>query len=267
MPYDGDLDVSYYYDELSKLNNELINAKRELAKTNMELERVAAIKDLFLTVTSHDLRSLLAGILSGINLLQNEKSVDEATRELWLAQMAESAEFMLRLIEDILDTEAIESGKLRIDMQIGDLAHLLKDALRSAATLAARRKIELIARLPQDSVPALIDAVRMRQVFNNLLSNAIKFSTAGAVVWISLERDEGSIVIRVIDQGCGIGKAHMERLFAPFSSGSARSIDGERNTGMGLFIAKSIVEAHGGTLAIESEEGRGTSVELRIPAP
>jgi signal transduction histidine kinase len=258
-------DGSPWLGEMSRLNNELTNARRELVKSNAELRRLGAIKDRFLEITAHDLRSPLAAALAGIELLQ-DPALGESRRLEYLRHMGDTLEFMLSLVEDLLDTASIESGALRLRLESLELSALLRETLRSFEAQAERRGVILAHEEPEGPCAVLADPVRLRQAVGNILSNAIKFSPPGGLVSIELGREGKNLALRVRDRGPGMGAAELETLFAPYSARVARTESGEKNTGLGLFIAKSIAAAHGGELGVESEVGRGTVLELLLPA-
>lgn len=253
------------YEDISRLNNQLVNAQRELSRRHAELARLNSIKDSFLAIAAHDLRTPLASTLAGIELLLGDDEGDPSTRRGWLEAMRDNMGFMLAMVGDLLDTAAMESGELRLAIGSGDLAAIARAGIADNEVLGARQGIRIEGQGLDEGCPAMLDSVRMRQAVNNVLSNAVKFSPPGGLVELSIHRSEAAVMLRVIDHGEGMDRELLERLFVPFQALKVRTERGERNTGLGLYISRKIMEAHGGSLAIESERGIGTRVDLSLP--
>ena len=254
------------YDEVSRVNNELSNLQRELAKKNVELERLNAQKNQLLGMAAHDLRNPLGVIMTYAEFLAEEAAdvLNEEQRE-FVANIKESSEFLLKMINDLLDISAIESGKLRLDLAPVSLAALLQRNIALNRVLAEKKQIHIELRLDAD-LPALpLDGGKIQQVLNNFLSNACKFSHPGTTVEVRLYQAGADAVISVRDQGQGIPAAELERLFKPFHKTSVRSTAGEQSTGLGLAIVRKIVAGHGGRVSVESEVGHGSTLSFTLP--
>jgi signal transduction histidine kinase len=257
---------SALYDELSRLNNELANMQRELAKKNAELEQLNQEKNRFLGMAAHDLRTPL-----GIVLTYSEFLADEVGQELaeeqqeFLTVIRQSSEFMLKLVDDLLDISNIEAGRLSLDLQPADLAALVERSVALNNVLSAKKSVIISFESAGDLPKVVLDAAKFEQVLNNLLSNAVKFSPPGAHVRVRLARRGDEVVLSVADQGPGIPAAELDRLFKPFVRGKARGTAGEKSTGLGLTIARRVVEGHGGRIWAESEEGRGSTFYVALP--
>jgi signal transduction histidine kinase len=171
---------------------------------------------------------------------------------------------MLLLLESLLDVALIESGRLELDLDTGNLGELVRDRAERAAVAAADKGIRVAVR----TVPVAdsgFDRVRMGQVVDNLLSNALKFSEPDSEVEVACVPSGSRVVITVRDHGAGIPAAELRRIFDAYARSTARPTAGERSTGLGLSIAKPIVEAHGGTLDVDSVVGEGTTFTVRMP--
>jgi signal transduction histidine kinase len=252
------------YDEISRLNNELVAMQRELAKKNAELAHLNDLKNQFLGMAAHDLRNPLQGILSYSQFLLDEISnkLDLSQVE-FLTAIRDQSQFMARLINDLLDVTAIESGKLQLDLQPVDLIRLVQANLARNRLIAARKNITL--GLEASPVPLLLlDATKIEQVLDNLVTNAVKFSPAGSHVQVCIQVSGAEILVSVQDVGPGIPPEQMSRLFQPFQRGR-RGTGGEKSTGLGLTIVKRIVEGHGGKIWLESQVGVGTTFFVSIP--
>jgi len=254
------------YDELSRVNNELSNLQRELAKQNVELERLNTQKNQLLGMAAHDLRNPLGVISSYAEFLADEAAaVLNAEQREFVATIRESSEFLLKMINDLLDISAIESGKLRLDLAPVALAALLERNIALNRVLAEKKQIHVELRLDADLPELSLDAGKIQQVLNNFLSNACKFSHSGTKVEVRLYREGADAVVAVRDQGQGIPAAELERLFKPFQKTSVRSTAGESSTGLGLAIVRKIVAGHGGRVWVESEVGHGSTFSFSLP--
>jgi len=263
---DGFTDVYHeYYHELTLLNNELITLQRELVKRTVELEKLNEEKNEFVGIAAHDLRNPLQVIDGYSNLLLREAfgPLTPQQREM-VSAIGRNSDFMLRLITDLLQMSRVEGGKLQLDLQPADIVDLVRTNVRLNRLLAQQKQIDLQFSCKDEQLILLIDSYKIEQVLNNLLQNAIKFSYPGTVVTVELNRTDSSVVISVKDQGQGIPAEEMDRLFKPFQKMSVRSTGGEPSTGLGLAIAKSIVDGHAGKIWAESEPGAGSTFYVRL---
>jgi signal transduction histidine kinase len=262
----GSADTFAVYDELSQLNNELANLQRELAKKNVELERLNQVKDQFLGMAAHDLRTPLSVVLGYSSFLQEDLG-ETLSREHaeFLSVICTSSRFMLRLVNSLLDVATIESGKLELDLQPTDLAALVVRNVALNATLAEPKDVGLVCRCDEAIPPMLLDGPRIEQVLNNLLSNAIKFSYPQTMVEVRLSHQGNHVVLAVADQGQGIAEDQREDLFQWFARTRVKGTAGETGTGLGLAIAQKIVEAHMGDIWVESALGQGSTFYVSLP--
>ncbi len=180
--------------------------------------------------------------------------------------MRRSSEGMLRLINDLLDVAAIESGKLDMQMEEVDSAAFLRECGESAKVLARAKAIQVDVDLPEDLPHVRMDPQRIEQAIANLVTNAIKFSEAETTIAITATVGEGDIRVSVADEGQGIPEDEVSELFQDFTRTSVRPTAGESSTGLGLAIVKRIVEAHHGAVDVISHEGVGSTFALSLPA-
>jgi len=261
---------SALYDELTRLNNELAALQREMAKRNVDLERLNEQKNQFLGMAAHDLRNPLSIITAYSEFLIDEAAdvLDQEHRE-FLSIIRNSSQFMLQLVEDLLDIAKIESGKLQLELQPVDLVALIERNVALNRVLAARKQIELDFVYDGNIPHVMLDASKAEQVLNNLINNAIKFSHPHTTVRVRAcrqgEGTEDCVVIAVEDEGQGIPPEERERLFQPFVRTSVRGTAGEKSTGLGLAIVKKIVVGHGGEIWVESHVGQGTTFYVSLP--
>jgi signal transduction histidine kinase len=252
------------YDEISRLNNELVAMQRELTGKNVELAKLNALKNQFLGMAAHDLRNPLHGILTYSSFLLEDADKLNADQIEFITVIHDQSQYMASLVNDLLDVATIESGKLQLDLQPVDLLKLAQTNLNRNRLIAARKDITLD--LQGDSIPmGLFDPAKIEQVLDNLTTNAIKYSPPGSRVHIRLQTSgEEEILISVQDEGPGIPPAEMEKLFKPFQRTSVKTTSGEKSTGLGLVIVKRIVTGHGGRIWVESQLGIGSTFYVAI---
>lgn len=255
-----------YAIERHRIRTELEEATSALRIKNAELARANDEKNRFLGIAAHDLRNPLSIILGYTELMLSGDAgpiTDNQTDV--LGSVSSSIEFMLGLINDLLDFSMIQSGAIRLDLQRTDLAALMRKTVTTNHVLADKKSIEIVFEQCANLDPLVIDSRKFEQVLHNLLSNAIKFSHPGTRVDTRLECTSDSVIISVVDQGVGIPRSEVDTLFLPFQKTSARSTGGERSTGLGLTIVRNIVESHGGRIWCESEVGRGSTFRISLP--
>ena len=266
LPRGSAQEHNFSYNDLSALNNELINLQRELARKNAELERVNDLKNQFLGMAAHDLRNPLAIIHTQSKLLIDRTSDNLPPRYLkFLNNIHTTAQFMLRLVEDLLDVSKIESGKLDLNLQNFNLVELAEKNVELNQVLADRRNIRLHLDNRADSIYIQGDWHKLEQVFNNLISNAIKFSPSGASIRIMLEVSDERAMVSVEDKGQGIPPENLDQIFQPFQKTMTSESTEEKGTGLGLNIARRIIEGHQGEIWVESEEGAGSAFKFTLP--
>jgi signal transduction histidine kinase len=254
------------YDELSRLNNELVTAQRELAKKNAELARLNDQKNQFLGMAAHDLRNPLSAILTLSEFLLDKRlNVTPAEQEEFIRRIRSSSEFMVRLVNDLLDISKIEAGKLALDLEAADLRAIIENNVALNRILADKREVKLS--LFQDAgIPLMmLDSAKIEQVLDNLIVNAVKFSPAGGTVEVRLDKGENDVTLSVSDQGPGIPEDEFHKLFNPFEKTSAKSATKEKGTGLGLAIVKKIVSGHQGKIWVESQVGKGSTFHVQLP--
>jgi PAS domain S-box-containing protein len=220
-------------------------------------------RDEVLSIVSHDLRNPLNTILlSAGHLLDVGAAADERTRDVHLQIIRRQAKQMNRLIEDLLDVARAEAGRLPLSERREDPARLMADACESLSALAAEKGVRLEGDSPDGLPQVCADRHRVLQVFGNLLGNAIRHTEPGGRVRVSAEMDGAAVRFAVTDTGSGIAAADMPHLFERFYQ--ARTA-GRGGAGLGLAIARGIVEAHGGEIAVESQPGQGSVFHFTIP--
>ncbi|MDN4174444.1 ATP-binding protein [Nocardioides sp. SOB77] len=228
-----------------------------------ELMRAMAIKDDFVAMVSHELRTPLTSIAGYVEMLQDRPDLPDGVAG-QLQVVDRNAHRLLRLISDLLDSAQHAAGPVPLVRRPCDLAAVVRDAAEAAAPAARSAGLALELDLP-DELPCVVDAFRVAQVVDNLVSNAVKYTPGGGTVRVHLDADPTHVRIAVTDTGVGIAPADRDRLFTRFfrsRDAEDRSIQG---VGLGLSIARSIVEAHGGRIEVESQVGVGSTFRVRLP--
>jgi signal transduction histidine kinase len=255
-----------FYEELSRLNNELATAQRELVKKNAELARLNDEKNQFLGIAAHDLRNPLEVLLAYSHFLLEDASDRLTPQEIdFVKTIRSSSDFMVRLVNNLLDVSRIEAGRLDLDPEAIDLATLVRENVGRNRALADRKQVAIELVLEPDLPPMTVDRAKIEQVLNNLVGNAVKFSSSGSTVGVAVARDGERVKVAVRDAGPGIPADEIEKIFRPFERGNSRPPRGERGTGLGLAIVKRIVEAHGGAIDVRSRGGEGSTFTVSLP--
>jgi PAS domain S-box-containing protein len=228
-----------------------------------ELER---LKQQFMNMVTHDLRSPLTSLQLAMELLNDGlcgELPDAAQKK--LMTMTRSVLWLIDLINDLLDIDKMEAGRMELSQDWQHLYQIFERAYNTVTDLAADNQVDLD--FQSTELQIFGDGDRILQVLINLLGNAIKFSPAGSTVRVRVEAAADSIKVSVIDQGRGIPAKYKERIFERFQQVSVSDATVQGGTGLGLTICKAIVDAHGGTIGVESEEGKGTEIWFRLPLP
>jgi PAS domain S-box-containing protein len=247
---------------LQEKNVELESAKSVAEKTVERLEEVEQLKKGFLSTVSHELRTPLTSIRGSLGLLASGAAGPLPDHVVEVVALAErNAIRLMALIEDILDLERLETGKIELQMTRVPIASILRRAMESLAAFGAHG---VTVDAPNVSSSIDVDADRIVQVLVNLLSNAVKFSPPGGVVTIAVTVDGQWTEFRVIDHGRGVPAVHRRAIFERFRQVDPSDAREKGGAGLGLAICKSIVEQHGGSIGVESEEGVGSAFWFRL---
>ncbi|MFN3344152.1 MAG: ATP-binding protein [Chloroherpetonaceae bacterium] len=255
---------------LNALNAELARALSIAEAEKRRAEEASRFKTELLSIAAHDLKNPLQSIIGFASLIQ-ECAERPADTQRYATTIQNAAQRMFKLINELLNTTAIDAGKLtlhRFPCSLGELASFVL----AANLQQANQKEQRIDFHAEPDCIAEVDAERIREVFDNLVSNAIKYSAIGKTIWIrifrTLSSDEQLPVIRftVRDEGQGLTEDDMKKLFGRFQRLSAKPTGGESSTGLGLSIAKQLVELHNGKLWAESEgKEKGATFIVELP--
>ncbi|MDP3879690.1 MAG: ATP-binding protein [Dehalococcoidales bacterium] len=237
-----------------------------LLEANEELKRATEAKSEFLAHMSHELRTPL-NVIIGFSELMLDKVPGEINREQrqCLNDILQGGRQLLSLVNDILDLSRIESGKMELrlaDFAIGNLVEPLK---RVMVPRLAQKKQEFTIMIGDALPPVNADTDRVVQVLINLLSNASKFTPEGGKLKLEAGREDGCCYVSVVDNGIGIAREEQEKIFEPFYQADSAAVRKKNGTGLGLTIARQIVEMHGGRIWVESESGEGSRFTFTLP--
>ncbi|WP_225408337.1 HAMP domain-containing sensor histidine kinase [Stigmatella hybrida] len=244
---------------------ELREIAHEFNQMAERLQRQREVQLSFVAGVAHDLRNPLSALKLGASTMRPHQPLppEEKLRERF-ALITRQVERLERMVEDLLDTARIEAGRLELRLESQDLRGLVHEAVALHQGLSPAH--ELVAELPEAPVSVRCDPTRISQVLNNLLSNAIKYSPEGGQVHVALSTTAGEARVAVRDSGVGIPATERESIFEPFRR-STRNRDTIPGVGLGLSVARRILEAHGGHIEVESTPGVGSTFRFRLPLP
>lgn len=270
------LQITQQYDisakDLNIKNNQLEqivhNRTAELVLANSELSRMMRSKDDFLSAMSHELRTPLNAVLGlseslaeGVYGDMNDKQIQS------INTIAESGHHLLSLINDLLDLAKIGAGKMELELNNANVEDVCQASLRFVLEQAQKKNLKLTLAMDNKSVMLTTDERRLKQILVNLLSNAVKFTPDGGSVTLETKCDleSESLMFSVRDTGIGIATEDLKRLFSPFTQLDSKLSRLYAGTGLGLTLVLKLVELHGGSVAVESEIGKGSCFTVRIP--
>lgn len=214
-------------------------------------------KRRFISTAVHELRTPIANLKTRLYLLRHAPEKFEEH----IAVSESVVNLMQNLVEDMFDLGRFERGMIKLEREKLIFQDLLKEVLQYQKPEADRQQISLVSIVPEEPMSVFVDPYRLTQVFMNLVANALRHTPVGGRIMVSLEHDGTMILLKVIDNGEGIGKEHIGHLFEPFYRGT----DDKKGAGLGLAIVQEIVNLHHGTITVESEKGKGSSFIVQLP--
>ncbi len=240
-----------------------IRAYESERRTVEELRRLSALRADFVSLVSHELRSPMATVIGAARTLQTRwRELQPQQRQAFLALIADETARLSTLIGDVLDTSRLDAGTFSYTFTDVDLGALVRDSVANAAI--AQDEVPIVAEVGVVA-PVRADPERVRQVISNLIDNAVKYSPAGEPVAVQVAPRNSSVMIAVTDRGPGIAADDQRVIFEKFGRVNRSGSVSKPGTGLGLYIARSIAEAHGGTLEVASALGRGATFTLELP--
>jgi two-component system CheB/CheR fusion protein len=237
-----------------------------LKRVEMELRQTDQRKNEFLATLAHELRNPLAPLRNGLEVLRiagPNAAASERAREMMERQMAQ----LVRLVDDLLDVSRVSRGKVELRREPVELAAILANAIETSQPLLAERRHQFVARIPAQKIVVDADLTRLSQVFWNLLNNAAKYTPNGGHIELEVQLLEAAVAVTVRDDGFGIPAAMQSRIFEIFTQVDRELEKSQGGLGIGLSIAKRLVEMHGGSIDVESAgPGAGSAFTVRLPA-
>lgn len=250
-----------------KMNSAELEARtHQLEKANARLRDLDSEKDDFISTVTHELRTPLTSIKAFVEILHDHQEIGEEDRAKFLETIIGETDRMTRLINQVLDLEKFQSGSLKLNTAPIQIKEVLQDAITSLRHLFSEKQVRVVKDFADESVEILGDEDRLKQVFINLLSNAIKFvPDKDGQVTIKLTKDVDQVEIVCSDNGKGIAKEDLERVFDKFYQVRDQARKKPKGTGLGLSITKKIVELHRGTIRVESKQNEGATFYVKLP--
>jgi signal transduction histidine kinase len=259
-----------HFEEIQKFNEVLQarvdEATRKLRRTNEKLRALDETKDDFISMASHQLRTPLTSVKGYLSMvLEGDAGEINDTQRKMLGQAFTSSQRMVYLIADLLNVSRLKTGKFVIEAAPLSLAHLVSEEIDQLVETAAAREITLTYDKPKNFPELMLDETKTRQVIMNFVDNAIYYTPAGGSIHVELEETPTSVELRVVDNGMGVPKAEQHHLFTKFyRAGNARKARPD-GTGLGLFMAKKVILAQGGSILFNSVEGKGSTFGFLFP--
>ncbi len=250
----------------SVLDQKVERATADLRKAYDELKSLDTLKDEFLNISAHELKTPLTSIIGLSELIMTEKQGEINIRQKKsLAIVNNESTRLLNIIKKILNVTRIEANKMAFDLKETDLCSIIPQVVDSLKAMAEKQKVQIVCHKPDKPIIVKVDSERIQEAIYNLIDNALKFSPPKSKIFISGETKNKQFIFSVLDQGPGIDPAKKDKLFQKFSqldTGFARKQEG---TGLGLYITKIILENMGGKIWVESEPGHGANFKFSLP--
>ncbi|MBU1682580.1 HAMP domain-containing histidine kinase, partial [Patescibacteria group bacterium] len=252
-----------------ELKKTVAEKTQHLEEANKRLQSLNEMKDEFIAVTSHELRSPLTSVRGYLSFLVEKESLEELPEPIqqYLLRAYHNTESLNYLVNNILDVSRLEMGRFDLQLNPTDLIQLTKSTIDGVSFQIDEKKLKINFRNLTSSKKLMLklDDIRISQVLRNLLDNAIKFSRIGKAITVKLRKTKHFAVVEIVDQGVGIPKAKIEQIFDKFIQVKDVDTRYKGGAGLGLFIAKRIIELHCGTIDAESRKRHGTKFTLKLP--
>ena len=249
--------------EIQAKQEEIHRAHSELVEQNRQLQELDEAKDKFIALTTHELRTPLSALVATADLLRRKLYSDDSQRDQLVETIAEQGDHLMNLVNDILDFAKVRAGKMEFFVEPVSLETLLKKVHRSFTSLAQQSGVQLKF-AGVDARTIYVDALRFREVLANVINNAIKYNRTGGWVDVAVINEDARVLVRIQDSGIGIPKEKMHHVFNEFET-VGRLSGHHRGTGLGMPISKRYMNAMGGQMTVESEEGVGTTFIIEVP--
>ncbi len=253
--------------DTNKLLEEKVKLRtEELEKTNLKLSKLNKEKNQYIGIVAHDLKNPIGAAQSFSELLLNDyDSYLREERFKFLNIINGRCTYALSLIENFLDASKIEAGIFELNMEKKDYVGFVKEVVANNQILTKRKKQLIRLNTYPTKVEFSFDKQKMEEVLNNLLVNASKFSLPGTTISLTITEENNCVVTEVKDQGQGIPEDELPEIFNPYKTASSQSTGGEKKTGLGLAIVKKIIDAHNGTIKVQSQVEAGSAFIFTLP--
>ncbi|HKJ31126.1 MAG TPA: hybrid sensor histidine kinase/response regulator [Balneolales bacterium] len=249
-----------------KTHLELKQSRNELRKKNNELIKLNEHKNTFFSMVSHDLRNPLMGFLNLAEILKDDyDNLDDARVKQFINLLYDAADEMQKLLGNLLEWSRLEMGKIQVDPENIDLNEIITNNVNLFKT-NAREKSITIKQNTDDEIKVYADKNMVDAVIRNVLSNSIKFTNDGGIINITSNSKNGSKYVSIKDNGIGMPKKTLDNLFSVKNINSSKGTRNEKGTGLGLLLCKQMLDQNNGVLNVESEQGKGTNVQIILPA-
>lgn len=241
-------------------------ATKELRSSNAQLKRLDEVKDEFMSMASHQLRTPLTSIKGYISMvLEGDVGKVSPQQDRLLQEAFNSSERMVRLINDFLNVSRLQTGKFNIDKAPVDIKAVVRQEIETLQLMAATRGIKLRLNVTSEQLPLMADESKIRQVVMNFVDNAIYYSKSDSTIIINLERLRSEVALTVVDTGIGVPEDEQSKLFTKFFRAKNARQQRPDGTGVGLYLARRVISGHGGTIIFSSKEGKGSTFGFKLP--
>ncbi len=258
---------SHEIEKFDKITRQIVKRELELARANQRLSELDKAKSDFVSIAAHQLRTPLTGIKWSYTALLDEKTgpLNAEQKELLESGLA-AITGTIDLINDLLNIAHIEEGKYEFKFEKLSLAPIAQKAVAAFKMVTDEKKIALSAKIPEAGLPEFdMDGEKMSLALTNILDNAVKYTPEGGRIDFTVGQEPGLVKIVIEDSGIGIPKNQKSRLFTKFFRAENAVSVQTAGTGLGLYMVKKIIDRHGGKIAVESTEGRGTTFIITLP--
>ncbi len=233
----------------------------------VERKAVERMKDEFVSSVSHELRTPLAIVKEGVSLVLDGVSGPlTADQDKILKVAQDNIDRLARIIENLLDVSELDRGRMKLKIQPIDIFDLIRKKAEQLAPKIREKGIEFSVQIPSEKKMMEADPIRVEQILTSLLGNALKFTRKGSIV-LSVTEEPDRLICQISDTGIGIAREDLPKIFRRFQQFGRKDGPGEQGTGLGLWLSQQFIELHGGSVWVESEQGRGTRVFFSLPKP
>lgn len=248
------------------LQQRIDSATEELRSSNEQLRGLDTAKDEFVSMASHQLRTPLTSVKGYISMvLEGDAGKITKLQKQFLREALTSSERMVHLINDFLNVSRVQTGKFMIERHSVDLVKILRQEVRSLETTAESRDLRLKLDVPAKPVILSVDEGKLRQVIMNFIDNALYYSRPGTDIRVSLQVSAKEVTVRVVDHGIGVPARQQAQLFTKFFRADNARTQRPDGTGVGLYLAKMVIDGHNGKLLFASKEGEGSTFGFTLP--